>query len=92
METTAAARLTNEFASRQKPGSRTMADIGEIQRKLDNDRALYRRFLTDPVGVLAAEGVVLNPQQAFELQYSIMTSARPVRNGAGGRARESRDG
>jgi hypothetical protein len=50
-----------------------MADFGEIHRKLDSDRALYRRFLLDPVAVLAEHGVTLAPQQAFEFQHSIMT-------------------
>jgi hypothetical protein len=67
-----------------------MADLGEIQRKLDSDRAVYRRYLSDPIGVLAEHGVILAPQQAFELQHSIMTFfSRQARNEAASVARES---
>jgi hypothetical protein len=44
-----------------------MADFGKIQKKFDSDPALCNQFLQDPVGVLAKEGVVLAPQQAFQL-------------------------
>ncbi len=67
-----------------------MADFGEIHRKLDSDRALYRRFLLDPVRVLAEHGVTLSPQQAFEFQHAIMTFfARKGRNEAVNIAREN---
>jgi hypothetical protein len=70
-----------------------MADLGEIQRKLDSDRAVYLRYLSDPVGVLAEHGVILSRQQAFELQHSIMMFfSRKGRNEAASLARESRDG
>jgi hypothetical protein len=67
-----------------------MADFGEIHRKLDSDRALYRRFLLDPVEVLREHGVTLSPQQAFEFQHSIMTFfSRKGPNEGGSPAREN---
>jgi hypothetical protein len=69
-----------------------MADLGEIQRKFETDRDLYLRFLSDPVGVLRKHGVLLTPQQGFELQYSIMRSTRPVRAAITSRGGESQDG
>jgi hypothetical protein len=69
-----------------------MADLGEIQRKFETDQALYRRFLSDPVGVLREHGVILTPQQGFELQYSIMRSTRSVTVAITSRAGESQDG
>jgi len=53
-----------------------MADLGEIQKKFDSDRGLRDRFLLDPVGVLKEQGIVLGPQQAFELQYSVLKATR----------------
>ena len=55
-----------------------MADFGEIQKKFDSDPALCNQFLRDPVGVLAKEGVVLAPQQAFQLQQDVMNFTQPV--------------
>ena len=53
-----------------------MANFAEIQTNFDNDPALCKRFLQDPVGVLAELGVVLAPQQAFQLQQDVMNSTR----------------
>ena len=53
-----------------------MADLGEIQKKFDSDRGLRDRFLSDPIGVLREQGIVLGPQQAFELQYSLLEATR----------------
>jgi hypothetical protein len=53
-----------------------MANFGEIQTKFDSDPALCKRFLLDPVGVLAELGVVLAPQQAFQLQQDVMNFTR----------------
>jgi hypothetical protein len=69
-----------------------MADLGEVQRKFETDRALYNRFLSDPVGVLRELGVILTPQQGFELQYSIMRSTRPMEAAITSLAGESQDG
>jgi len=49
-----------------------MADFGELQRRFDNDPALCKRFLSDPVGVLAEHDVILDPQHAFQLQQDVM--------------------
>jgi hypothetical protein len=60
-----------------------VADFSEIQRKFDSDPNLCRRFLQDPVGVLAAEGVTLSPQQAFHLQQDVMNFTQPATTTAG---------
>jgi hypothetical protein len=53
-----------------------MADFGELQKKFDNDPDLCKRFLSDPVGVLAENDVVLAPQHAFKLQQDVMNFTR----------------
>jgi hypothetical protein len=48
-----------------------MADFSDIQTKFDNDPALAKQFLSDPIGVLRQHGVQLSPQQMFEVQKSV---------------------
>jgi len=55
-----------------------MANFGEIQTKFDSDPALCKRFLLDPVGVLAEQGITLAPQQAFQLQQDVMNFTSPA--------------
>jgi len=53
-----------------------MADAADLQKKFDTDPDLSKRFLSDPVGVLKGEGVVLTPQQEAELQKSVSDIAK----------------
>lgn len=48
-----------------------MVDFTSLQKKFDNDPALSKRFLSDPVGVLKSEGVDVAPQQVSGLQRSV---------------------
>jgi hypothetical protein len=54
----------------------TMANFADLQNKFDRDPELCRRFLSDPIGVLSAEGVHLSPQQAFNLQQTVSDITR----------------
>jgi hypothetical protein len=54
-----------------------MADFAHIQAQFDNDPALVKRFLSDPVGVLNAHGVQLTPQQAFGVQQAVSEVTQP---------------
>jgi hypothetical protein len=54
-----------------------MADFARLQEKFDNEPELCKRFLSDPVGVLAENDIVLSPQQAFQLQQDVLDFTRP---------------
>jgi hypothetical protein len=54
-----------------------MADFANIQTQFDNDPALGKRFLSDPVGVLSQHGLQLSPQQAFNLQQAVAEVTQP---------------
>jgi hypothetical protein len=53
-----------------------MANFSDIQTKLDNDPALAKQFLSDPIGVLRQHAVELSPQQMFEVQKSVAEVTR----------------
>ena len=55
-----------------------MADLARLQQRFDNEPELCKRFLSDPVGVLAENDVVLSPQQAFQLQQDVLDFTRPI--------------
>jgi hypothetical protein len=55
-----------------------MGDFAKLQEKLDADPDLARRFLSDPVGVLADSDVKLSPQQAFRLQQEVAEFTKPI--------------
>jgi hypothetical protein len=50
----------------------------QIQHKFDNDPALCRRFLKDPVDVLEEQGVLLSPHLAAQLQKDVKNFTKPV--------------
>ncbi len=55
-----------------------MADLARLQERFDNEPELCTRFLSDPVGVLAENDIVLSPQQAFQLQQDVLDFTRPL--------------
>jgi hypothetical protein len=55
-----------------------MADFTKLQQKFDSDPDLCKRFLSDPVGVLAENDITLSPQQAFRLQQEVADFTRPI--------------
>jgi hypothetical protein len=55
-----------------------MADFAGLQQKFDGDPELCKRFLSDPVGVLAENNITLSPQQAFRLQQDVEEFTRPI--------------
>lgn len=53
-------------------------NLKELERKLNDDEAFRRAFLSDPVGTLAAEGIEL-PEAAMK---ALPTLTEALRNGA----------
>lgn len=58
-----------------------MADLNELQRRLNSDPKLRERFLADPVQTFEDEGVILPKHaqdQLRELAKSLQTPRQPV--------------
>jgi hypothetical protein len=50
----------------------------QIQKALDNDPTLSRKFLTDPVDFLEDYGVILAPDLAAKLRTDVIGFRKPV--------------
>jgi len=61
-----------------------MANLKELQERLNSDTKFRDDFLVDPVGVLNKEGIILSPEMEEELAKSIkdLTSAPKTTAGA----------
>jgi hypothetical protein len=58
-----------------------MADLNDLQKRLNSDPKLRERFLADPVKTFEDEGVVLPPQakdQLRELTKTLQSPQKPV--------------
>ena len=54
-----------------------MADLSNIEQKLNSDPKLKQQFLHDPVGVLKAEGVHLSPHLEQQIKSEVAKATGP---------------
>jgi hypothetical protein len=58
-----------------------MVDYSKIQRRLNEDSLYRKRFLSDPVALLRAEGVKVTPNKAEALNEFAWRARRGGRSG-----------
>lgn len=54
-----------------------MADLVDLQNRLNKDKKLKGRFLRDPVGTLKSEGVDLSPEMERNVGYLVDKLKKP---------------
>lgn len=64
-----------------------MADLGNIQKKLNEDKAFQEQFMNDPSGTLEKEGIILSDDMKEELEKSIKELQAPGKAPSGASVR-----
>lgn len=59
--------------SPQKP----TVDLGDLQKRINDDPKFFEKFIGDPVATLKKEGLKLSPEMAKDLQGFIQKSKKP---------------
>jgi hypothetical protein len=54
-----------------------MADLGDLQNRLNTDSALRQQFFKDPIDVLKKEGISLSPQMERDLKALVSQTQSP---------------
>lgn len=64
------------------PPQKPQINLGDLQKRLNEDPKVLEKFLRDPVAVLKSEGITLSPDMAKDLKDFVQKSKAPNKKDA----------